>query len=35
MNQYPEAKEQLVRLLSTYPSSEYVSRARSLLEQIP
>ena len=35
MNQYPEAKEQLVHLLSTYPSSEYVPRARSLLEQIP
>lgn len=29
-----EAKEQLVRLLSTYPSSEYVPRARAILEDI-
>lgn len=35
MKKYAEAKEQLVRLLSTYPSSEYVPRARALLEEIP
>jgi tol-pal system protein YbgF len=29
-----EAREQLVRLLSTYPSSEYVPRARTILEDI-
>jgi tol-pal system protein YbgF len=29
-----EAKEQLVRLLSTYPSSEHVPRARIILENI-
>jgi tol-pal system protein YbgF len=35
LGKYPEAKEQFIRLLSSYPSSEYVPRARALLEKIP
>lgn len=35
MKQYPQAREQLIRLLSSYPSSEYVPRARAILDQIP
>ena len=30
-----EAREQLIRLISIYPKSEYVARARSILETIP
>jgi len=35
MRQYSEAREQLIRLLSSYPSSEYVPRARAILDKIP
>ncbi|MBU0519825.1 tetratricopeptide repeat protein [bacterium] len=35
MGRYPEAKEQLIRLLSNYPGSEYVPRSRDLLDKIP
>ncbi len=35
LGKYPEAKEQFIRLLSSYPSSEYVPRARALLEKLP
>ncbi|TKJ42424.1 hypothetical protein CEE37_01715 [candidate division LCP-89 bacterium B3_LCP] len=35
LGKYPEAREQLIRLLSSYPDSEYVSRARDILDQIP
>ncbi len=35
MGKYVEAREQLIRLLSAYPDSEYVPRARDILDQIP
>jgi tol-pal system protein YbgF len=35
LDKNPEAREQLIRLLSSYPDSEYVSRARDILDQIP
>lgn len=35
LGRYPEAKEQLIRLLSNYPGSDYVPRARKLLDKIP
>ena len=35
LKEYPEAREQLIRLLSVYPSSEYVPRARIILDKIP
>jgi TolA-binding protein len=31
----PEAREALTRLISAYPASEYVARARTQLDQIP
>lgn len=35
LEKFPEAREQLIRLLSTFPDSEYVPRARDVLDQIP
>jgi TolA-binding protein len=35
LKKYPEAREELNRLISTYPASEYVARARTQLDQIP
>lgn len=35
MAKYAEAREQLIRLLSNYPDSEYIPRARSILDEIP
>ncbi|MCX6639444.1 MAG: tetratricopeptide repeat protein [bacterium] len=35
LKKYEEAREELNRLLSAYPSSEYVPRARALLDQLP
>ncbi len=35
LRKYAEAREQLIRLLSAYPSSEYIGRARAILDAIP
>jgi TolA-binding protein len=35
MKRYPEARDEFSRLISAYPSSEFVARARTQLDQIP
>jgi TolA-binding protein len=35
LKKYPEAREELNRLISAHPASEYVARARIQLDQIP
>jgi TolA-binding protein len=35
LKKYNEAREELNRLLSSYPSSEFVPRARALLDELP